>query len=280
MKSGGAQAQALRRLGKNKSAMAGFILFALISLACIFAPCLTHWGYGEFDIPNRLSGPSRAHILGTDNFGRDVFSRLLYGGRVTLGIAFFSTFLASSIGSVIGLIAGYFGSRVDYWISPLLNTLASVPAIILALVFEAVFSRGHGYFMYAIVIAAIPQFARLIRASVINIMGREYIAASQALGLGHFGIILRHILPNVAPTLMIRITGGVSESLLICTVMGYLMIGIRPPIPEWGGIIQNAYAFIRLFPHMMIIPCAVVSACVISINLFGNGLRDAFDPRD
>jgi len=207
-------------------------------------------------------------------------SRLLHGGRVTLTITFSSTILAAIAGSILGLLAGYFGGVLDYFLSPVIDVLAALPIIILALVFEIVFGWGRGYFMYAIAIAAIPQFARLVRATVTDIMGREYIEAARALGASNLGIVSRHILHNIAPSFVIRFTTSLAEALMTCTIMGYLSVGIRPPIPEWGSIALNAKAYMRVAPFMMVVPCAVIAACIISINLFGDGLRDAFDPRD
>jgi len=243
------------------------------------APWLTKWDYWQINARNRLSPPSAEHIFGTDNLGRDVFSRLLYGGRITLRIALVSASLAMAAGGLIGLVAGYFGDRADMIISPVLDILASVPVILLALTIESIFGWGRGYFMYAIILAAIPQFARLVRAAVMDVMGCEYIEAARALGVGHTGIILRHVLHNVAPLLITRFTSGVAETLLTCTIMGYLSIGVRPPTPEWGAIVFNAKEYMRVSPIMMVIPCAVIAVCVLSVSLFGDGLRDALDPR-
>ena len=268
------------RFRKNRAAIVGFIIFALICLACVMAPYLTKWKFNEIIIADRMTPPSQKHILGTDYLGRDLFTRLLYGGRVTLRVALVSTVLAAVIGGAAGLAAGYHGGGVDFIISPVLDVLASIPIILLVIVFEAVFGFGRGYFMYAMVVAGIPQFARLVRACVMNIMGNTYIEAARALGVGHVSVILRHVLHNISSPLIVRFTSGVSEALLTCTILGYLEIGIRPPNPEWGAIVHSAKGSIRTHPYMMIISCAVIVACVISLNLFGDGLRDALDPKE
>ena len=272
--------EAVRRIARNKIAVASFFIFVIICLACAFAPYLTKWSYANINKDVQLERPSFTHILGTDNLGRDTFSRLLYGGRITLRIAFVSTLMAAAIGCVIGLPAGYFGSPADTIISPILDMISSVPVILLVIVMEFALGWGSGNFMYAMVIAAIPQFARLMRASVMTIMGREYIEASRALGVSHTKIMLRHVMHNAAPALIIRFTNGVAEGLLTCTVMGYLGIGINPPTPEWGVIVYNAKTYIRRAPLMIIIPCAVIVISVISLCLFGDGLRDALDPKE
>ena len=276
---GGIWRDALLRFSRNRIAVICLAIFLIICISCALAPYLTKYDYSRINANDRLSKPSWTHLLGTDSLGRDLFTRILYGGRMTLRITFTSTVIALLIGSVIGLAAGYFGGRADFVISPVLDILAAIPVILLALVFEAMLSWGNGNFMYAIAIAAIPQFARLVRVSVINMMGSEYIEAARALGVGHLGVIFRHIVHNIAPALIVRFTSALAEAMLTCTVLGYLSIGISPPTPEWGNIVYQSKSFIRLAPQLMIIPCAVISLTVISISLFGDGLRDAMDPR-
>ena len=276
---GNAFAGVLRQLVRNKTALFSLIVFILIALGCIMAPFLTRWEFFTIEPSNRFANPSVTHIVGTDSLGRDVFSRLLYGGRTTLKIALLATLLSSFIGCLIGLAAGYFGRWLDFFISPALDVIASIPVILLVIVFESVLGYGRGYFFYAMVIAAVPQFARLTRSCVMSIMGCEYIEASRALGVNHFMIIIRHVLHNIISPLVVRFSSGIAEALLICTIMGYLEIGVRPPAPEWGSIVFNANASVFAAPMLMIIPCAVITICVISLSLFSDGLRDALDPK-
>jgi ABC-type dipeptide/oligopeptide/nickel transport system permease subunit len=276
---GGIWRDALRRFSRNRIAVICLALFLMICISCALAPRLTKYDYSGINAGDRLSKPSWTHLLGTDNLGRDLLTRILYGGRMTLRITFTSAVIALLIGSVIGLVAGYFGGRADFFISPVLDIIAAIPVILLALVFEAMLRWGNGNFMYAIAIAAIPQFARLVRVAVINMMGSEYIEAARALGVGHLGVILRHIVHNVAPALIVRFTSALAEAMLTCTVLGYLSIGINPPTPEWGNIVYLSKNFIRLAPQLMILPCAVISLTVIAISLVGDGLGDAMDPR-
>ena len=226
---GGSWSDTFRRLSGNKLALLCLAVFLIICLLCAFAPVVTKWNYSAISIDARMLQPSPEHLLGTDNLGRDMFSRILYGGRVTLRITFTSTLIALVIGSIIGLAAGYFGGKVDFFISPVLDIFAAVPVILLAIVFEAMIGWGQGNFMYAIAIAAVPQFARLVRASVMSIVGSEYIEAARALGVSHLGVISRHVAHNVAPQLVVRFTTALAEALLTCTIMGYLSIGINPP---------------------------------------------------
>ena len=269
----------IRRLRRDKFAVAGLIVFVLICLACVMAPLLTQWEYTTINPHNTLAVPSFEHILGTDSFGRDMFSRFLYGGRTTLSIALATTVMAAVAGGVIGLMTGYFGGKADYLVTPALDTLASIPIVLLIIVLESVFGFGRGYFMYAMVIAAIPQFARLVRAGVLDITGFEYIEAARALGVADITIITRHVLHNIASPLIVRLTSGVAEAILMCTIMGYLGVGIKPPIPEWGGMVNSAKAYVFLYPRMVIIPCVIIALSVISLSIFGDGLRNALNPK-
>ena len=268
------------RFRKNKVAVAGLFVFVIICVSCLFAPILTKWSYSYISFDSVLSKPNSVHILGTDSLGRDLFSRILYGGRITLRIALGSTGIAAIIGSVIGIQAGYFGESYDFCISGFMDIIASIPVFLLVIVFEAALGWGKGNFMYAMAIAAIPQFARLVRASVISIMGCEYIEAARALGIGHVFIIYRHVLKNIAPQLLIRLTTGAIDALLLCTIMGYLGIGISPPKPEWGYLAFSGKAQIRNHPYLVIFPCLTIALCVVSLSFFSDGLRDSLDPRE
>ena len=269
---------AMRRLFNNKIAIAGFTVFFIICIACIMAPVLTKWNYYSISVENRMQAPSSTHIFGTDSLGRDTFTRLLYGGRITLAITFISTTLAMLIGGISGIAIGYFGGLVDFIISPILNIIASIPMFLLAIVFEAVFGFGRGYFMYAMLISAIPQFAWMVRASVVNIRKSLYIEAARALGVSHIMIIIKHVLHNIASQLIVSFTTGLADTLILCTIMGYLGVGIRPPTPEWGAIVSGSLTTLRTRPHVVIIPCAIITICIISLSFFCDGLRDAFDP--
>jgi len=269
----------MRRLWSNKVAIVSISIFIIICLACLFAPYLTKYTYRDISIDRILLPPSFAHPFGCDNLGRDLFTRMLYGGRVTLRITLTASVMAAVVGSAIGLIAGYFGGIVDRLISPVLDVLASIPVFLLIIVVEYVLGWGQGTFMYALAIAAVPQFARVVRGSVMSVVGSEYIEAARALGVRHPMIIIRHVLHNVAAPMIIRFTSGVAEMLLMCTILGYLSVGIGPPTPEWGSIAQTGRGHVRLNPHLMLIPCAIITTCVVSLSLFGDGVRDALDPR-
>jgi ABC-type dipeptide/oligopeptide/nickel transport system permease subunit len=260
--------------------MIGLGIFLFICLACALLPGIIRWDYYEPDFNASLKTPSLEHIFGTNQLGRDMLSGVLYGGRTTLRIAAVSTFIAMIAGSAIGLIAGYYGGRADFIISRATDMLSSVPVILLTLFIEFTLGWGRGYFVYAMAISATPQFARLVRASVLTIMGQEYIEAARALGDSHIGIIMRHVLRNVAIPIIIHLTGCFSEAILTCTILGYLGVGISPPAAEWGVLVYRGKAHMLSNPHVILFPSFAVTASVISLNFFGNGLRDAFDPKE
>ena len=272
--------ESLRRLFKNKSAVVGLLVFLVICLSCAFAPLITDYEYFRTDTQNVSSLPTAEHIFGTDPLGRDLFSRVLYGGRITLRAALVSTLLASVAGAAIGLISGYFGRRIDFLLTRIIDMLSAIPSLLLIIVMEIALGWGKGNFMYAMAISAVPQFARLVRASVLNIMGQEYIEASRALGVRHSGIILRHVLHNVLSPLLVQMTTGVAEAILNCTILGYLSVGVNPPMPEWGALAYAGKSYMISNPHIALFPCIAIVLSVISVNFFGNGLRDALDPRE
>ena len=272
--------ESLRRLFKNKSAVAGLFVFLVICFACVFAPFITDYEYAKLDITRISELPSKDHIFGTDRLGRDLFTRMLYGGRVTLRAALLSTLLATCVGAAIGLLSGYFGRKVDFLLTRIIDILAAIPNLLLIIVIEIALGWGKGYFMYAMAISAVPKYARLARASVLNIMGQEYIEASRALGLRHGRIILNHVLHNVLSPLVVQMTTGVAEAILNCTILGYLSVGVNPPMPEWGALAYAGKANMVSHPHIAFFPCLVIVVSVISVNFFGNGLRDALDPKE
>jgi len=270
----------IKRLMKNKVAMLGLVVFLLICFSCILSPLLTKWDYYSINAEHLRESPSLDHPFGTDSFGRDVLTRMLYGGRITLRIAFASTIIAACAGTFAGVISGYFGKYADLIVSPVLDILDSVPVVVLALVFEAVFGWGRGYFMYAIAIASIPKFTQVVRGSVINAMENTFIEAARALGVSHFSIIYRHVLHNMISPLIVRFTIGVTEAILTCTIMGYLSIGISPPTPEWGAMVYSSSVYVLTNPIMLIIPCTVIAVSVISLSFFCDGLRDALNLKE
>ena len=266
----------LRRFFRSPGAAAGFVLLLVILLICLLAPALSRFDYAQIDLTSALQGPSRTHPLGTDHFGRDLLVRLACGGRLTLTITFTAGLIAAALGSAIGILSGFFGGRADGFIMRIADGLASVPALLLAITAEYLFGWGTGSFRYGLAVAGIPAFAKLMRAAVLDIMDREYIEASRALGAGPFSIIARHVLRNAAPSFFIQLVSCLADTLICCTVLGYLGIGVQPPTPEWGLMFDVAKTYIRTYPFEALFPAAAIVLTALSLHLIGNGLRDAF----
>lgn len=271
--------ESLRRLYKNKAAMVGLAVFLIICFLCLFAPFITDFAYYQTNNKNVLALPTSEHIFGTDHLGRDIFARVLYGGRITLRAGIVSTILAAVTGTLIGMVSGYFGGKTDFFLARLIDMLAAVPSLLLIIVIEIALGWGKGNFMYAMAISAIPQFARLVRASVLGVMGQDYIEAARALGVWHSGIIRNHLLHSVLSPVFIQFTTSMAEAILNCTILGYLGVGVNPPTPEWGLLAYTGKSYMLSKPHVAFFPCLIIVVCVISVNFFGNGLRDALDPR-
>lgn len=265
-------------LCRNPLAIISLIVFITICLLCIAAPLITDWDYTTMLMDHLHETPSKEHPLGTDILGRDMLSRILYGGRATLRISLTAVACSVLIGGVIGLLSGFIGGTFDMLVMRIIDAIAAIPTIILAIVVEYTLGFGVGNYMYAMAIALIPPFVRLLRTSVMSIMSSEYIEAARALGVSKVQIIFKHIIPNVAAPVLIHISNTAAESILMCTIIGYIGIGLFPPRPEWGAMVAYGYNALRAYPHIALIPCAAVMLCVLSLNFLGNGLRDALDP--
>ena len=267
---------ALCKFLKNTPAVVALVIFLLIIMSCVLAPIITDGDYMSFTVSERKGGFTREHPLGTDALGRDMLTRLLYGGRSTFKIAFMALFYGAVAGSAIGIISGYFGGKSDTLIMRLIEALSSVPVILLVVAVECAWGWGEGNYMYAIALSFIPVFAKVIRASVMDIVGNEYIEAAKALGNGDLSIIFHHVIRNIAAPFIVQLSGSAAESLLTCPVMGYLGFGLNPPLPELGSIVASNYKLIRSSPAVALVPCIIIVVCAMSLNLIGNGLRDAF----
>ena len=266
---------AAQRFLHDWPAMFGLILLLIIMAACLAAPLLTDQDPAKIDVSSRYLAPSAEHILGTDRMGRDMFSRLLYGGRETLKITFSAMLLALIAGGAIGIAAGVFGGTADLLILRVIDALAAIPMLLLSIVIEFLFGFGLGYFRYAVALSLVPPLVRLLRPLVRGVMQSEYAEAARALGVKRPEMVVRHVLPNVAAPVLIYASNTAAEAMLACTIMGYIGLGINPPLPEWGQMVAQGYLTLTTSPHVILVPCIAVMLCVLSFNLVGNGLRDA-----
>ena len=263
------------RLRKDPLAVISGIVFLLIVLACIFAPLITAYDYTQLDINHKFLDPSAEHLMGTDQLGRDLFTRMLYGGRITLRVTLIGTLIAL-LGIPCGLLSGYFGKKTDAFMSRSFDAVSVLPPLLLIILAEAVLGYGKGYFQFALGVAFMPPLFRLTRTLTMKTAGKEFIEAARALGVDTKEIITKHVLRNIAPALITQTISTFSDILLYCTIVGYLEIGFNPPTPEWGQIIRDMFDSIMSHPTLVLTVTAVVPITLLSLNLFGKGLRDAF----
>ncbi|MCH4886318.1 ABC transporter permease [Acidaminobacter sp. JC074] len=269
------------RLKRNRVAMFG--LFILLSMAIVILTADLYIDYNEDiiqqDVKIKLEGPSKEHPFGTDSFGRDIMYRIIYGGRISLTIGILVTVLSLFIGSFIGAIAGYYGGLIDNVFMRCMDILMAVPPILLAIAVVSALGPGMINLMIALSIAGIPGYARLIRSSVLTIKDAEFIEAAMAYGSRDYRIIIKHITPNTVGPLIVQATLGVASTIIAAASLSFLGLGIMPPVPEWGAMLSEGKEYIRYSPYLVFFPGVAIMFTVLSLNLLGDGLRDALDPR-
>jgi peptide/nickel transport system permease protein len=270
----------LRFIGTRPLGAAGAVIILLMSLSAILAPLIAPYHPLETDFLAQFSPPTAAHWLGTDAYGRDLLSRLIYGSRTALLVGFASAFLGATLGALIGVASAYFGGRVDLLIQRLVDLFLAFPIIILALVVVSILGIGVGNVIMAITIPMIPNCARVVRASALAVRQMPYVDAARASGFGHGRIILRHILPNVMAPYLIMLTAYVGQAILLEASLSFLGLGVAEPTAAWGLMLRGAAVeFAETAPWMAIFPGLAISLGVFAFNLFGDSLRDALDPK-
>jgi peptide/nickel transport system permease protein len=268
-----------RRFRKNKAAVLGLIVLVILVLSAIFADVITPEDRDAQDLTRTLLAPSRQHIMGTDNFGRDIFTRIIYGTRTSMLVGFTAVGVALSVGLTIGSIAGYYGGKLDNVLMRFIDILISIPGILLAIAIASALGPGLINVMIAVGIAAIPDYARISRAQVLTLREQEFVEAARAIGGNDLRIITRHILPNAMAPIIVQATLGLAGAILSAAGLSFIGLGIQPPTPEWGFMLSAGRRFLREYPHMVTFPGLAIVIVVLAINMVGDGLRDAFDPK-
>jgi peptide/nickel transport system permease protein len=256
----------------------GTILLVFIVLA-VFAPLVSPYDPIKTNQRTSLKAPSLEHPLGTDRFGRDVFSRIVWGARLSLPVGFVAVAIAAAIGVAFGLVAGFYGGRVDTIIMRLVDLLLAFPGILLALAIVAILGGSLINLMIAVGIAAIPDYVRITRGSVLSVKEREFITAARTVGSRDVTIVLRHILPNILPPVIVLATLGMASAIITASALSFLGLGIKPPAPEWGNMLAEGRQFMQRAWWVAFFPGLAIMLTVLSINLLGDGLRDVLDPR-
>ncbi len=270
----------LKRMSKNRASIAGAVIFSILILIAIFATWIMPYSYTKMDMANRFATPSFSHPFGCDELGRDILSRLIYGARYSLILGLGSVALSVVFGLVLGSISGFFGGIIDSIIMRFLDIFSSIPGMLMAVVISAVLGSGFTNCILAVSVSTMPQYVRLLRASIMSIRNMEYLEASSTLqNCSKFRIIVKHVLPNSLSSLIVTATMGVASSILMAAGLSYVGLGVQPPNPEWGAMLSGDRSYLRDYPHMVIFPGIVLAVTVLSLNMLGDGLRDALDPK-
>lgn len=269
----------MHRLRKNKAAMIGLCIFILEILVAILATKIIPYGYDEINLQETFQSPSLRHLFGTDNYGRDLFSRIIYGARFSLSIGIVATLGSALIGMTIGAIAGYFGGNVDNIIMRTLDIIQAVPGMLLVIVISAVLGSGYVVTMIAMLVSLIPARTRLFRACILNVRTAEYIEAAQSINCSKARIIISHIVPNALAPMIVNITMGIANAISMVAGLSFIGLGVPAPIPEWGALLSMGRDQMRAYPHLVLFPGIAIMITVFALNTLGDGLRDAMDPK-
>ncbi len=264
---------------RHELAAVGALFFGLVVLAAIFAPWLTPYDPVAVNIPNRLQTPSAEHWFGTDEFGRDIFTRVLFGARPVLVTGFLSVASALVVGTVIGAISGYRGGWLDEVLMRVMDIMLSFPAILLAILIVAALGVGLVNTIIAIAFSMIPTFARLARSIVLSLVHEQFVLAAHAVGSSEWWIMTRHILPNMSPPLIVQATAMLAIAVSYSAALSFLGLGVEPPTPDWGKMVSEGQRLVFDAIHIPFFPGLAITLTILSVNYLGDGLRDALDPR-
>ncbi len=269
-----------RLLVRNPLALAGLALIAIFLLCAVFGPVMAPQDPARIDLPSRLQGPSAQHLFGTDELGRDICSRILYGARISMMVGVTVVAGSLGLGMVVGSLAGYVGGWLDRMLNVIvMNAFMSFPGILLAIAFVAFLGPGLWNLILALVIGGWVGYARLVRAQVLAAREREYVEAARALGASDWRILVRHILPNIMQPVIVQAAIGMAGAILAEGTMSFLGLGVPPPVPSWGAMLNDGRSHLFDAPHVILFPAAAVMLAVLAFNFVGDALRDLLDPR-
>ena len=268
------------RMKKNKGAMAGLVILIILALIAL---TVDFWLPEDLingqNLREKLQGPSLKHFFGTDELGRDLFWRVIYGTRYSLAIGFVAVIISAVVGVPLGAVAGYYGGKVETVIMRVADIFSAIPSILLAIAIVSLLGRTTFNLMLAIGIAAVPQFARVTRASVLTVKSQEYVEAARALGKNDLYIIFKHILPNCLSPIIVQTTLRIAGAIVSASSLSFLGVGVRPPSPEWGALLNAGKDLIMGYSYLCLFPGLAIMITVLAFNMVGDGLRDAMDPK-
>ncbi|MBQ9268302.1 MAG: ABC transporter permease [Oscillospiraceae bacterium] len=267
------------RLRRNKLAMVGMVIAVLLALMAIFAPVIAPYDYQVQSIAERLQMPSAQHLMGTDNMGRDILSRLIYGGRISLLVSLLAVIVSLVIGGLLGAVSGYMGGKVDAVIMRLMDILMAIPGILMAVCISAALGGGVWQTALAIAVAGIAGVCRLVRGQTLTLRNQEYIEAARASGSGTLRILLSNIIPNCLAPIIVNTTMSIGGNIMMISALSFVGLGVQPPIPEWGAILNSGREYVSTFWPLITFPGIAIALTMFGFNVFGDGLRDALDPK-
>jgi len=269
----------LLRIIKSKTSFIGLCIIIILIITALLAPVIATHSPTDQSIVDRYQTPSSEHYLGTDELGRDIFSRIVYGTRISIQIGIIAVGISMIVGVLLGATAGYFGKWIDQVIMRLIDILMAFPSILLAIALVAVLGPSLRNAMIAVGIVGVPQFARIVRAAVLSVKETEYIEAARAIGAKHSRIVFQHVLPNCVAPIIVQATLGIGTAILDAAGLSFLGLGAQPPTPEWGAMLSDGRSALQTAPWVIAFPGIAIFFVVLGFNLFGDGLRDALDPK-
>lgn len=269
-----------RRFLKNKTAVFGLIVFSLIMLVVLLADVIVSYDSAlTQNIMDRLQSPGAAHWFGTDNFGRDIFARIVHGSRNSLLVGIGAVAIGITVGGLLGSVAGFYGGKIDSVIGRIMDTIMSIPLMLLVLSLVTALGNSLINVLLAMMIANIPQYVRIVRAAILSVVGQDYIEAARACGTSNLKIIVKHVIPNAIGPIIVQATMAVGTMILNAAGISFLGMGIQPPTPEWGAMLNEGKQFMTMYPYIVVFPGIAIGLTALALNLMGDGLRDALDPK-
>lgn len=269
----------IKQLSKNKLAMLGLAILVIEIVLAILAPWIMPYDYTLMDMTSCFATPSLQHPFGCDDMGRDIFSRVLFGARYSISIGILAVCMSVVFGMAIGAVAGFFGGWADNLIMRLLDVIQAIPGMLMMIVISAVLGPGYFNTIIALGFGGIPGMARMLRAQMLKERSNEYIEAATSINCSKFRIVMNHLVPNCMSPIIVQATMGVAQTITTAAGLSFIGLGIQPPIPEWGAMLSGARQFMRQAPHLVLFPGLAIAITVLALNLMGDGLRDALDPK-
>ncbi|EEX47890.1 ABC transporter permease [Jonquetella anthropi] len=263
----------------NPLAVFGLAIVILLFLTAIFADKIAPFKFSKQNLMMAYTAPCKEFWFGTDEFGRDIFSRIVYGARISLFVGFIAVGISTVAGGLLGALAGYYGGKLDNIIMRGMDILLSIPQMMLAISIAASLGPGLYNLMIAVGISAVPSYARIVRGSVLTLQGQEFVEAARAVGSSDWRIIMKHIIPNSMAPIIVQSTLGVASAILNAAGLSFIGLGIQPPTPEWGAMLSGGRSYIRNYPYMTLFPGLAIMITIMALNFLGDGLRDALDPK-